>query len=138
MFQTLKKFAIGLFSKSNKRNKSLSTDTKSLLETNYILITFDPKDNEPYIKLNLSDLSDHARDQYALTLFNLNTGRYHQSFLDLLLDMSHQDLTINRFIQTLIIRWSNLVKNSPQDLQTSTIDSNQPIVSPMDFNKHAK
>lgn len=113
-------------------------------EGNYILITFPKNCKEPYIRLNVTDLSQEECTRYSQALFNLNSGRYHQSFLDLLKEMSHQDVTINKFIQALILHWSYLIKAN-SDISSAIPESKNlidndydPIISPMEFNKHAK
>jgi hypothetical protein len=125
----------------NYLGKKKSTTNSSLPECNFILLTMNPKDKEPYIKLNISDISHDACMQYAETLCNLNVGKYHQSFIDLLLEISNQDIHINKFIQSLIIQWGYNIKSnnlSISENDSTNIDDNKPIVSPMDFNKHAK
>lgn len=127
------------FLRSNK--KSSSNLESNLPESNFILIRLDPVNKEPYIKLNISDISDNACKQYAEALYNLNVGRYYQSFIDLLLEISQHDAHINKFVQSLIIEWGYLIKAntfSNNEIDTKDIQDYEPIISPMDFNKHAK
>lgn len=128
-------------------NKLFQNTTKSEvnnltipLNSNYILITSDADLNyEPHIKLHVVDLSDEACEKFTESLYHLNAGQYHQSFINLMLDMSHQDKDINKFIQSSIIYWSYLIKkNGLTTSSTENIDTNKPLVSPLDFNKNAK
>jgi len=138
MINTIKKL---IFSFQSQKTKQRHNDTCNMPEGNYILITF-PKDHkEPYIRLNITDLSDEECNKYSEALFNLNSGRYHFSFLELLKEMSLQDNTINKFIQSAIMHWGYLIKANSQQIPQQEVDNNQsdsPIVSPMEFNKHAK
>jgi hypothetical protein len=140
---------LNLFRKSDN-NLLQKSSVEPGAERNYILITFDKTNKyEPYIKLNITDLSQEACDAYAETLYDLHSGRYYQSFINLLLNMSKQDNKIYKFVESAIVYWGYLIKKTSVDLDShpnvfshSAVgrgeqNNNKPLVAPTDFNKHA-
>ena len=125
--------------KSKTKSKTKSIDTSIIQDTNYILITSNPENQyEPYIKLHVVDLSDEACEKFTEALFHLNRGEYHQSFINLMLEMSHQDKDINKFMQQSIIYWSYLFKKGGGDIINNEQNLNKPLISPTEFNKNGK
>lgn len=131
----IKQFISNLLNKTRRvtrANEALPNDQ------NYILITLDSNEKyEPYIKLHFIDLSDNAREKFTEALYHLNNGEYHQSFINLMLEMSHQDEEIRKFVQSSIIYWGYLIKQLGIN-NTTTSEINKPLISPTDFNKNAK
>jgi hypothetical protein len=131
--------------KYNNQNLKIKADVRNIdNNTNYILISSDKKDNyEPYIKIHLVDLSKDGCEKFSEILFHLNRGEYHQSFIDLLLQMGDQDHEIKQFVQSLIIYWGILIKqatlenNSSQEPLDKKLNT-KPLISPTDFNKNVR
>lgn len=93
------------------------------------------KDSEPNVKIVITDTSNEACKKFSELLFDLHSGEYHKSTLDLLLNMGKQDDEIKKFAQTTILFWSYLLK-------TNNIvgydKKSKPLIMPTDFNKNAK
>lgn len=105
------------------------------LPNNYIMLSLDDHNNDPHIKVVISDLSDLSCEKYAEMIFDLNKGLYYQSIIDLLLRMSKEDKDIGKYIESLIIYLGILTQK--HSLSTSKFDNkNSPMIMPTEFNKY--
>lgn len=107
---------------------------------NYITFLVDKETKEPYIKINIQDLSNEDAKVYGEMLFDINSGLYQSSILDILVDFAKQDDKINKFIMDTIMSWHSLcsIKQEPDDTNIQKPWLKKPQISPIEFNKNAK
>jgi hypothetical protein len=130
---------LSLFYKSaNNSNKESDIEKNIANKNNCIIIYIDNKTQEPIIKTHIYDLSDKACRSYAEMLFNLNAGLYQQSIFDLLSGLGKQDEDVGAFITNVILNWMYISKDAELSYQEKEWNNNKPLVSPINFGKHAK
>lgn len=123
---------------------SIKTDTKesSAIGGNSITFFIDlEKDSEPNVKISITDTTEQGCKKFSELLFDLNSGEYHKSILDLLINMGKQDDQIQKFVETSVLYWSYLLhaKNTEYKYnKTNFWKENKPLIMPTDFNKNAK
>lgn len=110
---------------------------------NRMVISLNPKrGGEPFIKIIVGETSDDSAKQFAEMLFNVNSGLYYGSIVDLLISMSKEDDEINRFMKSAMVYWSHLIQES-NDSNYDRLDKikwsdDKPLIKPTEFNKYAK
>ena len=130
-----------LFNFFKKNKKTMVPELESASENNSIIFLLDSKtNNQPYVKMNIIDTSDEQCSRYAEMLFNINAGMYHQSILDLMVNMGQTDATIKKFIHNVLLIWAKKMKDSDTyttaNSQFPKWNNNKPQVLPTDFNKY--
>lgn len=99
-------------------------------------------DSEPNVKISITDTTDEACKKFSELLFDLNSGEYHKSILDLLLNIGKQDEQIQKFVETGILYWSYLLHAKNTEYKYHKTNSSwkeyKPLIMPTDFNKNAK
>jgi hypothetical protein len=127
-----------------KKIRSYFSKEKITDESNRIILSLDEKlENPPLIKIIITDTSDDHSKKFGEMLFNINSGFYHSSIFELLMNMSKEDKDIKHFIETSLIHWAALIKDNTAKLLENKQNlkwQNQdiPMIMPMEFNKNAK
>ena len=91
------------------------------------------QDQKIHLHIDIEYLSSVDASKFGFMLFLLNEGYYIQTFIDLMTDLSKQDLTKAQFVQQVIGSWSKQMTES--DEYENKLD-NEPIVKPTLFNSH--
>lgn len=116
------------------------TENSSDDDNNKLIISLNPDhNNEPFIKIIISDTTDSCSKKFGEMLFNINSGLYYKSIVDLLTNMSKEDAEIKKFVELSMIYWASLVKDEARisgNLKWENQD--KPLIQPMDFNKNAR
>lgn len=120
--------------------KFISFKNKTTSDNSISFIANAHKDIEPSIKISIGDTSDDACKKFTEILFNLNSGQYYKSIIDLLNDVGQKDNKIYKFVETSILYWSYLLNTKYIEYKKNNIISktNKPLIMPTDFNKNAK
>lgn len=108
---------------------------------NKIVFCLNPeKNNEPFIKIIISDTSKESCYKFGEMLFAINSGLYHTSIAQLLMNMGKEDKEIKNFVETSIMHWADLIKDSEdKNIKNSKWkNKDKPLIMPMDFNKNAR
>lgn len=106
-------------------------ETKNKTEnTNAVTFILDDN-NEPYIHISITDLNYDKAVHFAKMLFEMNSGLYASSIIDILMQLSKQDDSIRIFVAKIIAGWSLYgdINKEP------THSENEPIIKPTDFVK---
>lgn len=109
------------------------------IKCNYITFLVDNETKEPYIKINIQNLTESDAKLFGEMLFDIHAGLYQSSILDILVDFSKQDDFINKFVMNTILNWHSLF--SKNDTTPETEEKpwlKKPQISPIEFNKNAK
>jgi hypothetical protein len=93
------------------------------------------QDQKIHLHIDIENLSSADANKFGLMLFLLNEGYYVQTFMDLMTDLSKQDLTKAQFVQQVIGNWSKQITESNE--YEDKLD-NEPIIKPTLFNNTNK
>jgi hypothetical protein len=116
-------------------NTSLSHEAKEQTSENTNALTILlGDDNEPYIHVAITDVDDDKAILFAKMLYELNTGKYITSIVNILNELSSRDDKIKTFVHKLIINWR---LHEQLDKEQSVI-YDEPLVRPSDFFKGLK
>lgn len=132
---------MSIFDKFFQKNNNTKTSDQS---GNCIIFSLNPEmNNEPYIKIKIDDTSIGASAKFAELLYDIFTGIYNESTVNLMMKMSNEGSDIKQFMHSCIMNWSLLAKN--KDTINETNDQNKyyddddtPVITPTYFNKNAK
>jgi len=91
-------------------------------------------DNEPYIHVAITDIDYDKAVFFAKMLYELNTGRYATSIINILNDLSNRDDEIKLFVHKLMISW----RLYEQLEKEQSLICDEPLVRPSDFFKGLK
>lgn len=113
-----------------KKEESTSRYENKTYDTNGITFILD-ENNEPYIHISVTNLDDNKAVFFARMLFEINTGIYAESILDILQKLAQQDDSIKLFVSKVVASWGlyNELQNNNTNQQT------EPMVKPTDFVK---
>ena len=81
-------------SKTDNNEDNIAADIKFLLD----------KDNNPYVKISISDTSLESADKFAALLYDINKGLYLESMVQVLIEMGGQDININKYVKRIFKR----------------------------------
>jgi|694.fasta_scaffold114897_6 hypothetical protein len=110
-------------SKTDNNEDNIAADIKFLLD----------KDNNPYVKISISDTSLESADKFAALLYDINKGLYLESMVQVLIEMGGQDININKYVKRIFKEWYTI-----EDKVKSSSSSSEPYVKPTDFFKALK
>lgn len=97
------------------------------------------KDSEPNVKIVVTDTSEEACKRFSELLFDLNSGEYYKSMLELLLTIGKQDSEIQKFTENTMLCLNYLFQIKNKGYKKSKIQLNsKPLIMPTDFNRNAK
>lgn len=103
------------------------------IEHNTLMFWID-ENNQCYIKAFITNTDKQNSYAFGNMIYDINTGKYMAPVLDVLVDMSSQDNTINKSIQNIIRAW----QDSCEDYIDSTLeDEDNPQIRPTFFNKQS-
>lgn len=119
----------------NKSNTYLSSG-------NCIVFSLNPEsNNDPYIKIIIDDTSVMSSVKFAELLYDIFTGMYNESTINLMMKMSNENPELKQFIHSCILNWSLLARHNDhanKPFENKNYEENIPVVMPTDFNKNAK
>ena len=78
---------------------------------NSLLISID-SDGHPKVSIYLADIDDLSCDNFAQLLFNLDSGRYQQPIIEMMLKMSDDNPEFVTVLEKILKRWGMLIANS--------------------------
>ena len=113
--------------------KTESSDTLAQTDNDKAQIKFilDENDN-PYVKITIADTSPEVAKKIAGIIWDINSGKYAESIIQILIEMAGQDIEINKFVKRLFSEWST-IEYSRKSQSTS-----EPLIKPTDFFKALK
>lgn len=90
-------------------------------------------DGLPYLKIYIVDTKEKSAKNFANMILDTNCGQYFDEMLELLVDISKQDLHINSYIKKVLLH----CRNYSQTNNSMHIDT-EPYVKPTFYNKYGK
>lgn len=116
---------------SKKNTEDPLEETKNKIDnTNAVTFILDDN-NEPYIHISITDLNYDKTAHFAKMLFEMNSGAYATSIIDILMELSKQDDSIRIFIAKVIAAWSLYGDLNKQ----GQLSEGEPVINPTDFMK---
>ena len=125
----IKKILNKFISKQNTED-SLEETKNKIDNTNAVTFILD-NNNEPYIHVSITDLNYDKATHFAKMLFEMNSGAYVTSIIDILMELSKQDDSIKIFIAKVIAAWSLYGDLNKQ----GQLSEGEPVINPTDFMK---
>ncbi len=119
----MKNFFKSLLSKKDDQNTSPKNNCIEFLVYN----------NEPNIRLSITEMSDSDARVFAQMICDIVHGQHEPDIINLLLDLSSKDEDIQKFITKILLYYSIL--KTEHIIKNDQNYSNDPVVKPTDFNK---
>jgi hypothetical protein len=98
---------------------------------NSVLFSID-NTGQPFIKIRIQNTDHIDGDHFGKLLCSINDGKMQQSMIDVLLDISKQGDTTNKFVQKTLLSWRD--QNTKEYFKIDL----DPIIKPTDFNTIGK
>lgn len=117
-----------LFSPKKESDSTLAQTDNDKAQIKFIL----DETNNPYVKIVIADTSPETAIKIAGIIWDINSGKYAESIIQILIEMAGQDIEINKFVKRLFSEWSTIeYSRKPQNVS-------EPFIKPTDFFKALK
>lgn len=120
---------LNLFNKKKLSNTKTITENKYELPNSNSIVFWVGDDGLPYLKIYVVDTDAKSATNFAELLYSLNSGQYINYTLNVLIDISRQDLTAHEYIKKVLDHWHQFY---PQHFNIDNED--EPHIKPTAFN----
>jgi hypothetical protein len=94
------------------------------LEDNALTILVNSKD--PYLHIAITNIDNDQIQNFAKMLYDLNSGLYTTSIINILTQLSYRDKDIAKFLSCVIAEWSFLIESNKNQVA-------EPLIKPTRF-----
>ena len=115
-----------IFSRT-KQNNTLNEEDISY--ENKIVFWIDANGQE-YIKIYIKNTEPNLANKFAKMLYDINMGIFTGDIVNILQNMSKQDVDIASYVLSVVTQWKLLYSNN------SLVQNNEPYIRPTSFNKY--
>jgi hypothetical protein len=112
-------FIKNIFYRFNKKKH-----TEKPLEDNSLTILVNSKD--PYLYMAITNIDNDQVENFAKMLYDLNSGLYTSSIMNILSQLSSKDKDIAKFVSCVITQWLFLIESNKNK-------DTKPLVKPTEF-----